>query len=74
MDMEEYRRRIERAHTITGVPSYWPELQKALQEIERWKEVARVMYGCHQADDHAGLMAAYQNAMRADHEMSPPAP
>lgn len=38
MNMEEYKKRIENAHTLTGVPSYWEELQKALQELESVKK------------------------------------
>lgn len=37
MNIEEYRKRIENAHTLTGVPSYWEELQKALTELEQVK-------------------------------------
>lgn len=37
MNMEEYKRRIENAHTLTGVPTYWEELQKALCELEEVK-------------------------------------
>ena len=38
MNMEEYKKRIENVHTLTGVPSYWEELQKALQELESVKK------------------------------------
>jgi hypothetical protein len=68
--MKEYRRRIDRAHSTTGVPSYWPELQKALQDIERWKEIARVMYDRYHAGDGAGLIAAYEDAVRTDNMVS----
>jgi hypothetical protein len=34
MNMEEYERRIEAAHTVTGVPSYWEELQVVKKEKE----------------------------------------
>lgn len=37
MNMEEYKRRIENAHTLTGVPTYWEELQKVLSELEEVK-------------------------------------
>ena len=33
MNIDEYRERINKAHTITGVPSYWEELQE-------WKKIA----------------------------------
>lgn len=36
--MEEYKKRIESAHTPTGIPSYWEELQKALEELESVKK------------------------------------
>jgi uncharacterized coiled-coil DUF342 family protein len=32
MNMEEYKRRIDNAHTVTGVPTYWEELQKVTEE------------------------------------------
>jgi hypothetical protein len=34
MDLEEYRKRVDDAHTFTGIPSYWQELQDAYAEIE----------------------------------------
>lgn len=30
--MEEYKRRIDSAHTVTGVPTYWEELQQVKEE------------------------------------------
>lgn len=32
MNIEEYRNRINKAHTTTGVPTYWEELQKMTME------------------------------------------
>jgi uncharacterized coiled-coil DUF342 family protein len=32
MDMEEYRNRIDKAHTVTGVPTYWEQLQEVTKE------------------------------------------
>lgn len=32
MNIEEYRSRINRAHNVTGVPSYWEELQEMTLE------------------------------------------
>jgi hypothetical protein len=32
MNIDEYKNRINRAHTVTGVPSYWEELQKMTEE------------------------------------------
>ena len=40
MNLEEYRNRIDKAHTVTGVPSYWLELQAAVIERDRWKQIA----------------------------------
>jgi hypothetical protein len=33
MNIDEYRARIEKAHTTTGVPTYWEELVK-------WRKIA----------------------------------
>lgn len=38
MNMDEYRKRIEAAHTVTGVPSYWQQLQDVTQERDDLKE------------------------------------
>lgn len=32
MNMEEYKKRIDSAHTVTGVPTYWEQLQEVTQE------------------------------------------
>ena len=40
MNMEEYRKRIDNAHTVTGVPSYWEELQQMKTERDMWRVVA----------------------------------
>lgn len=37
MNMEEYKKRIENAHTFTGIPSYWEQFQDALSELEQVK-------------------------------------
>ena len=43
MNMEEYKKRIESAHTFTGVPSYWQELQQAVAERDNYKlEIERL--------------------------------
>jgi hypothetical protein len=39
MNMEEYKRRIDNAHTLTGVPSYWEELQEMTKERDKYKEL-----------------------------------
>jgi hypothetical protein len=44
MNLEEYRKRVDDAHTFTGIPSYWQELQNAYAEIERlqtWESIVR---------------------------------
>lgn len=61
MNIEEYRERINKAHTITGVPSYWEELQEwrriadnlasRLQELEQEPSEATIRY----------QQAAYEN-------------
>jgi hypothetical protein len=40
MNIEEYRDRIEKMHTVTGVPTYWEELQEVSAERDRWREAA----------------------------------
>jgi hypothetical protein len=37
MNIEEYKRRIDTMHTVTGVPTYWEELQKMTAERDLWK-------------------------------------
>jgi hypothetical protein len=37
MNLDEYRRRIEAMHTITGIPSYWEELQAMTIERDTLK-------------------------------------
>jgi hypothetical protein len=44
MDIDEYNERIEKMHTITGVPSYWEELQKMTEERDMWRELASGIY------------------------------
>lgn len=39
MNMDEYKRRIDNAHTLTGVPSYWEELQEMTKERDKYKEL-----------------------------------
>lgn len=50
MNIEEYRRRINDTHTVTGIPSYWQEFQstldllvKATSEKDCWKLSAEKM-------------------------------
>lgn len=39
MNMDEYKRRIDDAHTVTGVPSYWQELQEVTRERDELREM-----------------------------------
>jgi hypothetical protein len=41
MNLEEYRRRIENAHTVTGFPTYWEDLQKMTEERDEWESLVR---------------------------------
>lgn len=43
MNIEEYRNRIEKAHTVTGIPTYWDELQEMTIERNRWQEAAHYL-------------------------------
>jgi hypothetical protein len=45
MDIEEYKNRIEQAHTITGIPTYWEELQNMTEERDQWRELASGILG-----------------------------
>jgi hypothetical protein len=37
MNLEEYHQRIANAHSVTGVPSYWEDLQTMTEERDLWK-------------------------------------
>lgn len=39
MNMEEYQRRIDSAHTVTGVPTYWEQLQEVTRERDELKDM-----------------------------------
>jgi hypothetical protein len=39
MNIDEYRKRIEEAHTLTGVPTYWQELQQVIEERNMLKKI-----------------------------------
>jgi hypothetical protein len=51
MNLEEYRRRIEDAHTVTGVPTYWVELQEMIAERDRYQYIAKMFYDNRFAQD-----------------------
>lgn len=44
MDLDEYKRRVENMHSVTGVPTYWEELQNAIAERDKWRAIARELY------------------------------
>ena len=44
MNLEEYHSRIDKAHTITGIPSYWTELQCMTVDRDNWREIASDLY------------------------------
>ena len=43
MNLEEYYRRIDHAHTVTGIPSYWDELQEVISERDRLLEIVKTV-------------------------------
>jgi hypothetical protein len=51
MDLEEYKRRIEDAHTFTGIPTYWAELQEMTAERDRYQYIAKMFYDNRFAQD-----------------------
>lgn len=54
MNIEEYRNRIESAHTITGIPSYWSELQEVKAERDHWRQIAIDLAAsgrCHMSEE-----------------------
>lgn len=44
MNLEEYKRRVENMHSVTGVPTYWEELQNAIAERDMWRDIADRLY------------------------------
>lgn len=44
MNIEEYNRRVDTMHSVTGVPTYWEELQQAIAKLERYKYIAKMFY------------------------------
>lgn len=40
MNIEEYKRRVENMHSVTGVPTYWEALQDAIEQLNSWKQIA----------------------------------
>ena len=50
MNLEEYNRRKEKMHSVTGIPTYWEELQAMTAERDRWRKIAKTFYdaACYQ--------------------------
>lgn len=44
MDLEEYKRRVENMHSVTGVPTYWEELQAVTAERDKYQYIAKMFY------------------------------
>jgi hypothetical protein len=44
MNLEEYRNRIEQSHSITGIPSYWEQLQEMTRDRDEWRKIAEGLY------------------------------
>lgn len=74
MNLDEYKRRVETMHSVTGVPTYWEELQNAIAERDKWREIARELYTWLLPSDEddsvreAGLeaYAMYDEAVRGE--------
>lgn len=72
MNIDEYRRRVENMHSVTGVPTYWEELQKAIAEAEKWRKIAEMFYARHENRRSCSLLAsckecdAYEKAVRGE--------
>jgi len=80
MNLEEYNRRIEQSHSVTGIPSYWEDLQQALANADAaaadrdlWKQIAGDLADClRDAYDDRGwthtweALQAYDKAVRGE--------
>jgi hypothetical protein len=44
MTPEEYQRRIENTHSVTGIPSYWEDLQNVTAERDRLKTISEELH------------------------------
>jgi hypothetical protein len=44
VNLEEYRKRLDRSHTFTGVPSYWEALQEMTAQRDRYQYIAKMFY------------------------------
>lgn len=69
MNLEEYRRRIEVAHTVTGVPTYWEALQDMTAKYLRMQAIAKAFYDNRFANDQEQerwAAAEYEKAIEED--------
>ena len=76
MNIEEYRRRIDSMHTVTGIPSYWEELQDMTAERDSLRKIADDLYKAllqmqkrrgidlDDADLVVGALEAYEQAVQ----------
>ena len=44
MNLEEYKKRIDQTHTVTGIPSYWEQLQEMTKDRDEWRKIAEALY------------------------------
>lgn len=73
MNLEEYKRRIENAHTVTGVPTYWEDLQKMKAERDLYQYIAKMFYDQRFAQDRDAIMyasAKYEEALEKSDDSS----
>lgn len=72
MNLDEYKRRVETMHSVTGVPTYWEELQNAIAERDKWRDIAEQLYTwlapsngneCSH-DEGMAVRAMYEDAVR----------
>jgi uncharacterized coiled-coil DUF342 family protein len=44
MNIEEYHERISKTHSVTGIPSYWEDLQAMTAERDKLKALAEELH------------------------------
>ena len=77
VNLEEYNRRIENAHTVTGVPSFWEELQAMTEDRDRWRRgvihLVEIM-DCYaeRCDQCEEVFAAYDEHIKTQHSEEDP--
>lgn len=66
MNLEEYHRRIEAAHTVTGVSSFWQDAQDAKALSDEWERVASMLASSlREVETHPESLAAWHRAYDA---------